>query len=409
MMDAAPAGEARSADASGPEILPFQPLGDYAWPSAPAEEAARRLLRRLRKTFARGDEPPTMARDRLQRATLEKLDEVVAPPASGPLVRELGLTVADWIADPAPKSWLRLVVLPPCDDTRLVETWARDNGHQVLLPPDRAALTGGAPPRLPDLPGLDGQGVLVIPQLERWFVRHRNGLSHVRALLAGLDRLQRHCLIGCNSWAWAFLSKAANADAILPTGLTFQAFDAQRLQRWFTQLAQGDAATDVTFRLSGSGEDVLETDEDGALKSDFFKKLAARSLGIPWVAWYLWRTGLRSEQEPDERDPDAETAAGSDDLTLWIAPFQEFTLPPQREQLSLLILQALLLHGPMTQEEMGHVLPATSDLSVLPALVRADFIARRRAEEGDQFSCRAAAYPAIRSELSGAGYPMDRL
>ena len=401
-MDINPFNDAKPDDDAESDVPVFKPLGEYEWPSAPAQETARRFLLRLRKTFAREEEEePAMNKERLKRATLRKLDDVVAPPASGPLVRELDKTLKGWIAEPSPPSWLRLIVLPPCDENAVVETWGRENGHHILPPPGRAALTNG----LGQVPSLEGRGVLVIPELEQWFMRHRNGLGLVRALLAKVERLERHCVIGCNSWAWAFLSKTANADAILPAGLTFQAFDADRLRKWFKELEEEDATEDVAFRLSGTGEDVLETDDKGELKSDFFEKLASRSYGIPWVAWYLWRTGLRSEQAPETSDDDAEEAAQGDGLTLWIVPFEEFTLPPGREQVSLLILQALLLHGPLTKDELFQVLPASSDLSILPALARAHFIAR----DGGRLKCRPAAYPAIRSELSGAGYSMDQL
>ncbi len=37
----------------------------------------------------------------------------------------------------------------------------------------------------------------------------------------------------------------------------------------------------------------MELNSSGELKSDYLKKLAAHSLGIPWVAWHLWRRSLR--------------------------------------------------------------------------------------------------------------------
>ena len=262
---------------------------------------------------------------------------------------------------------------------------------------------------------LAGFGVLVIPRLEDWFLRHHGSLQRVRALLEQLSRCQRHCMIGCNSWAWSFLCKAAGADVLLPTPLSFMAFDGERLRRWFTELATHESTASFVFRLPGSGEDVLAADEQGKPQSEYFEKLAASSLGIPWVAWHLWRNSLRSHDEAkagsdDDRNaaaPESNATGGlkSDEKTLWVAALHQFTLPNAGGQGTLQVLQALLIHGQLNSSELQQVLPMIGETHVLPSLITAGFVAR----EGEQLRCQPSAYPAIRNGLRSAGFSMAAL
>lgn len=160
----------------------------------PTQETLRRWLGRLNGIFRNGDKP-LIADDQLRKTTRNLLGEVVAPPACGPLERELAKTLSVWIKDPQPASWLKPIVLSPCDQNHVSQSWAKRHDHTVLEPPSREALLSEATldPAL-----LAGDGVLAIPRLEEWSMRHHRGLSLVRSLLGELVRLQRHCVIGCN-------------------------------------------------------------------------------------------------------------------------------------------------------------------------------------------------------------------
>ena len=387
--------------------LTFAPLGNYHAPTLPAVDAMQALALRLRKLFKQPNDKPFISDDHLQRSTQKMLDDIVAPPACAPLLGELQATLQDWIATPAPTSWLKTVVLPPGDHNSLMEAWAHQQGHQLLAPPDRNALVAPASIELPDLAG---HGVLVIPRLERWFLRHRNGLTLVRALLDRLDTLNRHCVIGCNSWAWEFLDKAVGAGMVLPAGVTFQAFDAMRLHDWLSELAHADHGG-MRFRLSTTGGDVMEIDDEGKLGHDFFVRLAARSLGIPWVAWRLWRRSLRSGSQDDEEIDDIEKIKNEqadiigNEQTLWVIALDEFSLPGSDNEVALLVLHALLLHGPLTLHELRLVLPLVGQSNVLSTLVSTGFVERM----DDAYVCFPAAYPAIRSALATAGFSTDKL
>lgn len=383
----------------------FVPLGSYKWPVLPTQETVRRLIDRFTHKVGsrfRKEEEPAVAKDKLHRITRSVLDNVVAPPSCGPLVRELEQTVAARISSPDPFTRSMLVVLPPCDRSCVIGRWAEENGHQVLDPPARSDLFGTASDHLPDL---NGEGVLVVPRLERWFLRHHDGLGRVRQLLVELDRIDRPCLIGCNSWAWRYLVAAIDADLILPTGMTFQAFDAERLHYWFSEMGGEDGMQSLRFRLSEGGKDVMAVDEHGKLDNDYFQTLAATSLGIPWVAWHLWRRSLRAENGDLQTSSDDAIDQQLDEQTLWIAALDEFRLPGSSRQSALLVLQSLLIHGELSESELAMTLPTQGIAAVLSALRTAGFIER----DGDVYQCHPAAYPSIRSGLSAGGFQVDRL
>lgn len=377
----------------------FQPLGRYESPSLPPEKAAKRMLDRVRGLILPSETPPVIDASDLDRVGRRELDEIAAPPACGPLLESLTATFGAWLADPERGSPLQLVVLPPCDEGGLLAAWGREQGLEILAPPSRGALTGRAAAKVPDL---SGPGVLMIPALEAWFLRTNGGLAPVRALLAALARTDRRCIVGCNSWAWRYLCKSTDADALLPAGLTFRAFDGPRLQRWFGDLSEDMDEVASRFRLSRTGTDVFADETVG--RQNYFVQLAAQSLGIPWIAWAMWRDAIRDAPDADDL-PDLDDLPDDDGHTYWIASPETFVLPVDREEDVILTLHALLLHGRLTPEELVRVLPTVGDRNTVPALLKARLI--RRADGA--LRCNPVAYPSVRSALSDAGVNLDRL
>ena len=163
----------------------------------------------------------------------------------------------------------------------------------------------------------------------------------------------------------------------------------------------------IVFRLSQSGKNILARNQEGKLENDHLAKLSAQSLGIPSVAWHLWRRSLRSNRESEdgeEMEVKIENAA-PDEETLWVSTAQEYSLPVQHQQAALLVLHAILIHGSLTAAELRLVLPVVGENFIVAALVSAGFIEK----DGDQLRCRPLAYPAARSELFAAGFPIDKL
>ncbi len=367
----------------------------------PTEHTVRKAWLRLRKKLTGKRDEALLQPNGLERASLQRFDELTHPHVEL-LDKAFEVSLQSWSRKNEPGSWLKVLVLPPCDGTGLVETWARAAGHQVLQAPPRDELTAV---RTAVVPELAGSGLLVIPRLEHWFLRQRNGLQSIRALLAQLTMLERHCVIACNSWAWQFLVKAAGADLMLPRPLTLAAYDAERLGKWFEQLAADDEKRPLTFRLASTGEDVLACNDKDELQSGHLQQLAARSLGIPWVAGRLWRASLNATIASEDLPERAVRATADDARTVWVAEVGDPGLPRGHEDRSLLALQALLIHDGLTARQLEAVLPATGEPDVIPALLAGGFLDR----EEQTFRVRALAYPAARRALQSAGFPLGQM
>ena len=378
-------------------------LADYASPAMPTEHAFRAAWRRLQRRMGGNvDEEPMLSRAGLEPSPLRMLDDLADPPSCAPLLQALEQGLGGWARsrDAAPR--IHLVVVPPCDRTGTIETWARSADQALLAPPSRLDLAGSGA----DIASIDlaGEGLLVIPRLERWFLRQHHGLRVVRSLLAQLAASDRRCLVGCDSWAWAYLVKAADAELSLPRPHTFEAMDAARLRLWFAELA-ADGGDGATFRLAGNGEDVLACDDDGEPRSDWLRQLAARSGGIAWVAWHLWRASMRLRTADVTLSERAARAVAEDRHTVWVVDHEVDPLPASHEDRALLALQALLIHGVLTADEVDAVLPATGETDVLPALVGSGHL---RCDDG-HYSVRPSAYPAVRQALQADGFPMGAI
>ena len=434
---AAPAAHSLQAN-NGQHPTGLVALADYRSPSMPAEHVVRAVWRHIKQRFQSSEPASVRPDNRLQTTTLKALDEVAEPPAYGPLMDDFDAEVRAWLEEPG-GSFHCVLVLPPCDSNDVIGSWAKQRGHAVLCAPARdrghaLSVIAGTDKNAPE--DAENGGVasqsdipfLIIPRLELWFLRQRNGLKAVRALLAELQQSERRCLIGCNSWAWAFLVRAAGAGLVLPSPRTFAAFDGKRLQAWFAALAAHPGSGGAAFRLASSGADVLETKGDGALASNYLEELAARSNGIPWVAWHLWRNALRTGIDASEAQKkkghaeaagqqeahaSAQTEAGeslkngayANERTFWIQGVPDPSLPRHHDDNALLVLHALLIHGALSSAELLSVLPDATAAEVLPALLRAGFIEQR---EG-RLSVLPAAYPAARRVLLADGYPMGEL
>ncbi len=383
-----------------PELIA---LSDYTAPTMPTEHAFRATWARLKRRMS-GPEDPLLQHSGLDRATLAVSSDLADPPDCGPLLQSLDEQFGEWSRDSDPRHRLRTLIVPPCDSTGTLRVWAQLRGHALLPEPDRIDLTSlAAQDQLPDL---TGDGLLVIPQLEHWFLRERNGLHALRSLLSKLACADRRCLVGCDSWAWRFIVKSAGADLTLARPQTFEPFDARRLRDWFATLARdGDSdGVTATFRLAGNGADVLACNEEGEPHNAHLRQLAARSGGIPWVAWHLWRASLKVSAGDEPLSDRAVGATAGDARTVWVVGDDvDVELPRTNEDRSLLVLQALLIHGGLTPDEINAVLPTTGEPDMLAALVTSGHL--QRENRGGRHRVRPMAYPAIRKALQAAGIP----
>lgn len=389
------------------------PLADYTAPDEPTVDMLQRLWQRASRIIPTDAARRAAGKESLQRASPDRVADLTDQPDYTCLFDELDRVSTAWLAEDIDARLPLVIVTSPCDPDQCLESWARARGHAVVSPPGRSTLSILDNESVSELvaQGREGSmdGLRVIPRLEDWFLRLRGGIEPVRALLIALSlRAHGPCLIGCNSWAWRYLERVAGADVLLPAPMTFRPFDADRLADWFAEMATKDAPQNTTFRESSSGHDVFAKNEEGALQSDFLQYLAARSRGVPWIAWALWRRSLRTRRDSDGESAERRDTANSnssriaddDKATIWLVKPEEHVLPDAHERRSRLILHALLLHGSLTAEELTSVLPLSDDTVLVPALVSAGLVEL----SSGQYRCAVTAYASVFESLATAGF-----
>lgn len=382
-------------------IKPFQPLGKYDWPSTPVNHNLDKLKEVLKKRVFRRKNQNGMDLDRLDPAETRLLDDIVPPPANRPLMDDLNATLEGWVEKKQPGETIKTFIFPPCDRDNFLQDWADQNDFPVLEPAEFDRKMSKSPSKIGELFDKD---VLVIPRLENWFRRSETHLSSLRLLLSALETYPRKVVIGCNSWAWQFLRKSCEIDSICVSPMTFQAFDSERLSHWLESLSSEIGGGEIKFQSTKSGDDAFDLKSDSESKNEFMSDLASKSLGIPWVAWNMWRASLRVSSDKDQSLTESRKEE-SQLQTLWISELKNFSLPDHHDQRALLVLQTLLIHNGLSREDIDLTIPNSHYSNVLPALMNAGMV-----EKVDNiYHCVPAAYPSIRDGLRSAGYPMDVL
>lgn len=361
------------------------PLAEFELPVRDTKEGLARFWRLLRRTES------------------EEVAELIDPtevPAEriAHLVPELDLDAAATSLAEALAGWRdrgheapRSVVLvgpPGAAAQEVLEAYARREGLAVVTAPGRAELAAGtARCLLPD----DATAPLVLPPLERLFLRRSGGLQLLRDLLGALQRQRRVFVAACDSWSWSFLRHTLYGQLGFDRVLAPAAFDGATLRAWLKGLDPT-----VVFVDAGTGTTVL--DDEGEVH-EFVRSLAARARGIPGVATALWRRALldarlgassegvrrcRLPRMRDLRAPEVSPSAGK---------------PAQR------LLHALLIHERLEEEWLQSVLP-DADANVRPLLWDLEGQGLVT-EEAGTWRVSAIGYPAVREALAGANTPVD--
>tara|TARA_B100001750_G_C15516472_1_gene607626 strand:- start:279 stop:1445 length:1167 start_codon:yes stop_codon:yes gene_type:complete len=383
-------------DDSKDQIL-FHPLKDYSFPAEPADEKVLTIYSRIKDAFTKEKMSSLIDESNLESLKKRKLNKAAPSPAYGSLIKELDNTLRPWIEQDSPANWTQIIVLPPCESDNLVHLWADGQDCHIIKPPSRNVFTDGSEADI----SLPKDKLLVLPRLEDWFLRHEKGLGPLRQILEKITEMETPCVIGCNSWAWAYFSKVLKLDMMFAAPLTPKAFDEDRLAKWLQEIAhEGDH--NFVFRLLKTGENVFEKNDNETLKKDYIKRLAAKSLGIPWVAWHLWRDGLKSDTDSDPEDFPESLDIPADEKTVWVEPFTPYKLPTHYHDHSLFLLQAIVMHNTLSLSEIALIMPEKNWHNSLAALVNAEIIIR----EDDQVRCNPSAYPAMRTALLSNGLPV---
>jgi hypothetical protein len=356
------------------------------------------------------------------------LDQAVARPDWHVLAQAVREALKDWLAVDEPDCRMQVIVAAPHSGVQEALTlYGISEQWRVIEPPGPEHILEGGGDWLASL-GEKKDTPVMISCLERCYLRHYNGLSLVNRILDLLATTRRRCLIGCNSWTWAFLCKAFQVDRALPWPSTLEPFDHNRLERWFSQLA-GSGKGGFVFRQADNGEPVLpwipshgeqagdheseqwqSDSKSGSVQvSDFLKHLAAYSLGIPGVAWSIWRHSLRSSPMTGVDDASQEKLGCDQIATLWVKPWTQVDLPTApgpRDTCPLFILHSLLLHSGLPANILVRLLPFS------PAEVTRSLHSLRSSglleQAGELWRVTPLGYPTVRQALRSEGYLVDQ-
>lgn len=398
-----------------PPLWQFVPMAQHEKPPEPAAEKVRRGLRGIwdRLGIGTGKSHDPIGQEALQAVGGEDLDRIVAPPPWRDGIGPLDEALKDWVDSTGNGCPLMVVVAPPHSGVRqIVEGWAAMKEWPLLNPPDPRSLLGQTGGLLRDAHA-HMETPLVLSRLEHWYLRHHNGLRLLRELLDHLSLRRRHTLLCCDSWAWAYLSRTVHPQLVLPAPLVPAAFHESHLRRWFRSLVQGADGRRCVLRHPETGKLVLDTGElqsenTGPEHSDFLKRVAAHSRGIPGVAHALWRHCLRFSVEKLEENPEARDENTPCPRTVWVEPWRELELPrvPEGDRNRFaFLLHALLLHNGLSSYLLADILQCLSHPQAegLQELRGAGIVV----EEQGVWRVSALGYPAARRFLESEEYLVD--
>lgn len=393
---------------SPPPLWQIVQAADYALPtdSQPATLKRRwHALGRLLLGDDEDDDAPAQAEADLRALPEVRLAHLVPP---------IDWTDAADALGRADAGTVRLFVAQPyCDHAAILQHWAHTHEATLLEPPDtEQILTGDR--RWLDTLAPRGDRPWVMPGLERCFLRHAAGLELVRGFLArALSGELGPGLIGCDSWAMAFIERIWPFPGT--PRLTLQAFNGLALTRY---LAQPERRTPRLVSARSGKPLVPDAQQDG--DSDIaghiapeLRQLAAHCRGNPGLAWHYWRRRLRAAperaQQTDARDAPGDegtarlAAAGE---VVWVAPGIETpSLPAESGEDVAFVLHALLLHRGVDGDTLGALLPIPQGRlqSLLLRLQALELLAR---EEG-RWHVAPLAYPTVRDFLRSRSYLTD--
>jgi hypothetical protein len=389
----------------------FVPLPEYEVPPAPAREAATRGVSELWRRI-RGREPagPHRAQEQLGDFSDAALARLVPPIDWRPAAEALDRRLEGWPAPDGRGPWIHIVVGAPFGGrSEIIRLWSRTRGWKTVAPPAPDRILSGDADWLSQWEGQDRPWVL--PALERCYLRHANGLALARVFLErALSGELGPGLVGCDSWAWAFLRKVWRAPRL--EAVTLQAFDENGLRDVLRSPTAGLGL--ARFRDADTGKDVLPGHDAGEDGTDgpypFLTQLAAESRGNLGVARAIWRSRLRSAPEGETEGEGARNTreAPEPGATVWVrSTVKEPSVPGALERESAFVLHCLLLHDGLPADLLADLLPLLQGTAAatLLRLSAAGLVEEHRRV----WRVTSLGYPAVRHFLHGNGYLVDPL
>ncbi|WP_372683201.1 hypothetical protein [Desulfosarcina sp.] len=396
-----------------PLLWDYVPIAEYKPPAPPVTQSVRERLTFFRRLFGRGEkeqEPPLEGAENIQALPDWQLECIVPTPEWHDPAEALDVELKDWLVQETPVSPVVVMVGPPHNGhCETLMTWAQRQQWPLLSPPTAAQILAGEDTWLTKQ--IIENTPWVLPCLERTYLRHPEGLTVVRRFLANAyaGNLGRG-IIGCDSWAWAFLRHVWRGR--VPVTVTLQAFDETRLARHFRDLADASGDRPLRFLQSDDGRDVLLPPEAGKASgetSNFLQLLAAHSRGICGVARAIWRANLQSKPDEKLTDKADDPVCRIANQTVWVTPWLQMAhpgLPSGAGRDEAFVLHTLLLHNGLPLELMQRLLPLSPGriMGTLIYLEESGLVA----QDETVWQVTPQGYPAVRHFLQAGDYLVDQ-
>lgn len=404
-----------------PSLWQFVPLGEFSPPISSSEQIVRKwgAFKRLLTRRAEVEQTPFMPESELQRLPAYLLESLTAPIDWSGALSALAEALGNWRgAHEEPK--VVFVVGPPWSGTaEVLRAWAAARQTSCVEAPTYADILQSK---------RDWEEFFVhtrdsmtqpwiMPELQRCYLRHAEGLDLVRYFLEHAMRGDYGPgIIGCDSWAWEYLQHVWPVHC--SSVLTLQAFDGARLTRLLRQLSVARVRPTYCFKNASNGQTVLcaEDSADSPVSAAVFQ-LAVRTRGNVGLALRYWREALRSEPEAEHEEDDADTkneigddngeSVSESEHTVWVAPLVKSPIPPDDTTDNVaFILHALLLHCNLPDELLPRLLPM-SRAHIMATLLRLRTLGIVEASESG-WNIAPLAYVGVCTYLRERNYLMDQ-
>lgn len=386
-------------------------VAGYKPPGAPVTYSARKRYASLRRLFQRGRseaDKPLITADKLLSLPNSQLDRLAPVPAWQNSAEVLESEITDWLHQQNFGPPVIVIIGPPhSGNIETLKAWAEIQSWRTLTGPSSEQILAGDTSWLSAQS--EGDGPWILPDLENLYLRHVDGLKLIRHFLdlACAGKLGRG-IIGCDSWAWAFLAHLWHGRT--PATLTLQAFDESRLKTHFQPSGDVSRSNPLLFRLSDSGYYVLpppEEDEKASKQSNFLHILAAHSRGSFGVARAIWRASMQAEPDEKMSEKDEKKEDGIPHQTIWIIPWNQLKLPVLPSSAGrdvAFILHTLLLHNGLSLDILKRLLSPDQVMEHIYWLEEEGLV-----EQNDSvWQVTALGYPAARQFLESNGYLVDQ-
>jgi len=423
---------------SAPNPWHIVPLADYAVPSDSTRSLLKNRWKALNRIYGGADKKDDVACAEAELRALPhvRLANLVPPIDWSSAAQALATACSEAAEEHTLKPDVNftdskvdtprfLIGQPYCDHAAILEHRASQRRARVLQAPDTAQILAGDKSWLETLPLGHGQP-WVQPALERCFLRHANGLDLLRGFLErALSGSLGPGVIGCDSWAFAFIQRIFPLPGTL--AMTLQAFDGPALADYFVRArALAGPRSQILFLSARSGKPLLPDETDDPSASDSaaqgreqnapeLRQLAAHCRGNPGLAWHYWRQRLRAEAEPQAQDDGMDLTSGMptrdageqacDDI-VWVAQEDDApSLPTEANEDIAFALHALLLHRGLTTNQLALLLPSPR-ARIASQLLRLQALGLLVLER-DLWQVAPLAYPTVREFLRVRSYLTD--